>query len=65
MDDESIMPVGEFKGRKLANVPAYHLLWRYRANRATGALREYIKDNYDVLMKENEEEKAKNSHARY
>jgi uncharacterized protein (DUF3820 family) len=49
--DESVMPFGQFKGQKLANVPAWHLLWLYRNDRA-GRLKDYIQENFEVLMKE-------------
>lgn len=49
--DESLMPFGQFKGAKLANVPADHLLWLYRNERA-GRLKDYILDNFELLEKE-------------
>lgn len=47
--DETPMNFGKFKGIKLANVPAYYLLWLYDNNKCYGALKEYIEDNLDVL----------------
>jgi uncharacterized protein (DUF3820 family) len=58
MNDESIMPIGKYKGEKIANVPAEYLLWMYEnanlINRSHlyGELRDYIKDNLDVLKAE-------------
>jgi len=49
MDDNSLMPFGKFKGVKLANVPAWYLLWLYNENKCNGDLKEYIKENLDVL----------------
>lgn len=57
--DESPMPFGQYQNTKLANVPASHLLWLYRNERA-GRLKEYILDNFEVLEKEaSKEAKAK------
>lgn len=57
--DESIYPFnGEHKGKKLANVPASHLIWLYENNRS-GRLTDYIKDNLDVLEKEEMESFSK------
>lgn len=49
--DESIMPFGKFKGDKLEDVPAWHLLWLLDNDRA-GRLKDYIIENEDVLRKE-------------
>jgi uncharacterized protein (DUF3820 family) len=47
--DETPMPFGKYKGIKMANVPASYLLWLYDNNKCYGALKDYIKDNIDVL----------------
>jgi len=47
MTDESIMPIGKYKGEKLANIPAHYLLWLYENTSIYGELRDYIKDNFD------------------
>jgi len=52
MKDDSIMPFGIHKGKKLANVPASYLLWLYDTNKAHGKLKEYIIQNMDVLKQE-------------
>jgi uncharacterized protein (DUF3820 family) len=52
MTDESLMPYGKFEGQKMANVPAKYLLWLYDENKCTGNVRQYIKDNLDVLRSE-------------
>jgi uncharacterized protein (DUF3820 family) len=49
--DDSPMPFGQYKGTKLANVPADHLLWLFR-NERSGRITAYIKSNMDVLLKE-------------
>ena len=57
MTDETLMPFGKFKGQKMINVPASYLLWLYDNNKCFGEMREYIKENYDVLKKEIEPKK--------
>jgi uncharacterized protein (DUF3820 family) len=52
MNDESIMPFGKYKGEKLANIPPDYLIWLYDNNKCYGELKEYIKDNLDVLNSE-------------
>lgn len=63
MTDESIMPIGKYKGEKMANVPPKYLLWMYENTNIYGELREYIKDNLDVIKSEIEY-KNKSSHER-
>lgn len=50
--DESIMPYGVHKGKEMANVPASYLLWLYENNKCSGEVREYVKDNLDVIKTE-------------
>jgi uncharacterized protein (DUF3820 family) len=52
MKDESTMPIGKYKGEKLANVPPDYLLWLYENGNIYGELKEYIKDNLDVIKSE-------------
>lgn len=52
MTDESIMPIGKYKGQKMANVPAEYLLWLYENGNIYGELKEYIKNNLDVIKSE-------------
>jgi len=51
-DDNSIMPFGQYKGRKMANVPASHLLYLYENCKIYGGVKQYIIDNLDVLKSE-------------
>lgn len=51
MDDNTLMPFGQHKGEKLANIPADYLIWLYRKG-TTPELVEYIEDNEEVLLKE-------------
>jgi len=52
--DESIMPLGKYKGQKLANVPAQHLLWLYDQPWFTtnGPLGKYIDESRVSLLTE-------------
>lgn len=60
MDDNTPMPFGIHKGKKLANVPPKYLIWLYETG-MHGQLKEYIEDNLDVLKKQVDyENKSKN-----
>ena len=50
--DETIMPFGAHRGKKLANVPANYLIWMYENKRLVPYLEEYVKDNWLVLETE-------------
>lgn len=53
LNDESPMPYGKtYKGTKMEDVPAWHLLWWLDQDFCPDDLREYIEDNMDVLIKE-------------
>ena len=52
MTDEDKMPIGKYKGEKLANVPASYLLWLWDQGNIFGPLKDYIKENLDVLRAE-------------
>jgi len=52
LTDQSLMPFGKFKGDKLANVPAWYLLWIYDNMMLQDNLKKYIKDNRQVLEQE-------------
>ena len=58
LTDESLMPLGKYKGEKMANVPASYLIWLYDENKCNRNVREYIEDNLDVIQ----EEIKRNSH---
>jgi uncharacterized protein (DUF3820 family) len=57
--DETLMPWGKFQGEKMANVPAWYLIWLYEHQKCAGKLEEYIKDNLDVLREEIKQERLK------
>lgn len=52
MTDKSLMPFGKYKGEPMINVPPDYLIWLYDEGKCFGELKEYIKDNMDVLKKE-------------
>lgn len=54
LTDESPMPFGKHKGKKLANVPADYLLWIYGSGILPSFknLEEYIEENMNVLKQE-------------
>jgi len=52
LTDESIMPIGKYKGEKMANIPPEYLLWLYENGNIYGELKNYIKDNLDVIKAE-------------
>ena len=50
-DDNSIMPFGEHKGKKMINVPDSYLMFIYSQPWISKwpQLEEYIKDNYEAI----------------
>ena len=52
MTDESIMPIGKYKGQKMANVPAAYLIWLYENGNIYGELKQYIANNLEVMKSE-------------
>jgi len=53
MTNESIMPIGKYRGEKMANVPPEYLLWMYEnTNIIYDELKQYIKDNLDIIKSE-------------
>ena len=52
MNDESIMPFGKYKGEKMANVPPDYLIWLYDNAKVYGGVKDYIKENMNVLKAE-------------
>ena len=49
MNDESIMPIGKYKGQKMANVPSEYLLWLLENGNTYGELRKYLLENKEVF----------------
>lgn len=52
MDDNSIMPFGAHKGKKMANVPASYLVWAYTQTWCRGKVKQYIEENMDVIKQD-------------
>jgi uncharacterized protein (DUF3820 family) len=50
--DESIMPYGKYKGRKMANIPGDYLIWLFENNKCCYHVSKYIQDNMEVLKSE-------------
>jgi uncharacterized protein (DUF3820 family) len=46
------MPIGKYKGQKMANVPAAYLIWLYENGNIYGELKQYIADNLEVMKAE-------------
>ena len=60
MTDESVMPIGKYKGEKMANIPALYLLWLYENANIYGEIKKYIEDNLDVIKSEIEYKNKQN-----
>lgn len=52
MNDETLMPFGKYKGEKMCNVPSDYLLWLFENGKCYGGVKQYIKDNLDVIKSE-------------
>jgi len=52
LDDNSIMPYGRYKGRKMANIPAGYLLWLLENNKCCSKVKKYIEESMAALEKE-------------
>lgn len=57
--DQTIMPFGTHKGKKLANVPGEYLLWVFKQDWIRPPLRRYIQANMDVIRDEITRERRK------
>ena len=49
LNDNSPMPWGKYKGKKMIDVPASYLMWLYDNDKANLDVKNYIIDNMDVL----------------
>lgn len=52
LTDDSIMPFGKHQGTAMANVPADYLIYLYDRDICYGEVKDYIKENLDVLTQE-------------
>ena len=51
-DDNTVMPFGKHKGKKMANVPAVYLLWLYGEGCNHEGVKKYIVANLSLLEQE-------------
>jgi uncharacterized protein (DUF3820 family) len=52
MEDTDLMPFGIHKGKAMANVPAHYLIWIYENKKCGEPVKQYVKDNLEVLKAE-------------
>lgn len=62
LNDNSPMPWGMHKGKKMANVPAKYLLWLYNGGCVDPYVKAYIVSNLEILKKEVQNQTTYNSH---
>lgn len=65
MNDDSLMPFGQHKDKKLANVPAQYLLWCLTLDKLRPDLRKYIEDNKADLQSESKSIRNQNRYSSY
>ena len=51
LNDDSLMPNGQFEGEKMEDVPDAHLIWIYENDRCKPNVRQYILENLDAIRK--------------
>jgi uncharacterized protein (DUF3820 family) len=63
LTDNDPIDFGKYKGKALGNgdVPASYLLYCYRKGMITPSVRNYVRVNYDVLLKQEQDEKNKST----
>lgn len=52
LKDDDLMPEGKYKGTKMVDVPANHLIYKYDNDMCGKQVRQYIEENLEVLRKE-------------
>lgn len=52
LTENSIMPYGKYKGKKMFNIPADYLLWLRENGKCSPLVAAYIDDNSDKLKKQ-------------
>lgn len=62
LNDNSIMPWGMHKGKKMANVPAKYLLYLLQNGCSDPYVRAYIVENVEALQAEIKNQTTYNSH---
>jgi hypothetical protein len=56
LTDNDKMPFGKYKGKSLIEVPASYLIYCYENYNLREALKNYIKNNMDVLKQQAKDE---------
>lgn len=59
--DESIMPFGKHKGKKMIDVPDDYLFWLLQEGNTYGEMLEYLQDNEEVFKQTIAYNKKKNN----
>jgi uncharacterized protein (DUF3820 family) len=59
LTDQSIMPYGVHKGKKMEDVPAKYLIWLHDNDKCSSEVKAYIVDCMDILKKQEAEENKK------
>jgi len=49
LEDSDLMPSGKYKGDKMIDIPAKYLLYVYENNMCSNRVRDYIKENLNVI----------------
>ena len=52
MDDNSVMPIGKYRGKEMANIPPEYLLWLLENGNTYGELKQYLIENKEVFESE-------------
>lgn len=51
-NDNSVMPFGKYKGKKMIEIPADYLIWLHDQGCSNHQVKKYLNDNIDVLKTE-------------
>lgn len=63
MNDDDLMPFGDYAGKKMANVPASYFLYLMKRGPITHeGVRQYVEDNRDVFTEELRREETKKTY---
>ncbi len=59
MNDNSIMPLGKHKGKKLEDVPQGWFIWMHDHNKLKGELKKYAEENINILRFQKHQQQKK------